>query len=194
MMTSHGNGIILDDFICLALLDINKNFLFHDKKETEKTYTTENHTNNFPSATLATLVQLMRAMRRRLSLWFLCRSNFLPQLYSRPLWRDQSSLRYLCGRSSIHDEVSKSMPAYSPGTFSYTSFEWRGAVQALSFQQRAANINQLSSGGHSGWLRSLSFRQQKEPQLSAGHYAAPPDRLWWANSFLKAALIPLLQV
>ena len=55
----------------------------------------------------------------------------------------------------------------------------RGVVQALSFQQRATNINQVSSGGHSGWLRSLSFRQQKSHNSQQDCAASLlTDRLW----------------
>ena len=167
MMTSHGNGIRLDDFICLVRY--KQNFLFHDKKETEKTYTTKNHTNNFPSATLATLSTANEeTIRRRLSLWFLCRSNFLPpQLYSRQLWRDQELIEVFIRRSSIHDRVQRACLHTHPGAFSYTSFEWKRSGSGPFFPTEG---HEHQSGQLRGPLRMAQKSQlpsAEEPQLSA---------------------------
>lgn len=176
MMTSHGNGIILGD--CICLVRYKQNFLFTIRNR--KDLRLENHTNNFPSATLATLSTANETTRRRLSLWFLCRSSFpCPATLTRPLWRDQElTAEVFIRRSSIHDRVQRYACILTPVPSLIPALSEEERFQALSFQQ---GPTEHQSGQLRGPLRMAQKSQlplAEEPQLSARLHCTAAHRLW----------------
>lgn len=133
---------------------------------------------SLPSATVATLSTANEEIIcRRLSLWFLCRSNFLPQqLYSRQLRRDKMSWRYLYwgAQSMTQCKEYACILTRVPSLMTALKKEWFRPF--LRHQQRATNINQV------GLWRPLRLAQKsqllwvEEPQLSARRHCTAAHR------------------